>query len=382
MGLYLHIPFCKQACHYCDFHFSTNQRYRRPLIEAMVVEMERRRDFLPSGEALSSVYLGGGTPSILPPEELEILFAAIFRYFSIAPDAEITLEANPDDLDEAKLRFFAQETPVNRLSLGVQSFDDEVLRWMNRSHDGQTARKALDQLQKFDFQINADLIYALPKPFDYQWESDLKTLLAYQPEHISAYTLTIEAKTAFGHYAQKGRLQALPDAQAATQFVALHQQLEAAGYEGYEISNFARQQHYARHNTAYWMGKAYLGIGPGAHSYRSHERIANLPNNARYLSSTQAGATAYTHEILSRQDRINEYLLTRLRTRWGCDLEVLQSQYHFDFWQYAQKEAEQFIQNGWLVLREQTLYLTAEGRLFADQIAAAFFVGEDDLQEK
>lgn len=341
----------------------------------MCNEIRQRHNFFgESAPPLRSIYLGGGTPSILPEAELAQLFEAVYATFSVDSDAEITLEANPDDLSPEKTQFLATQTPVNRLSVGVQSFQDEVLRWMNRAHDSHEAHRVLEGLAQRDFALNLDLIYALPEPYDRFWRSDAETMLGFTPEHISAYTLTIEEKTAFGHWAKKDRLRPLDDEKAAAQFLELSDRLTAAGYEQYEISNFARNQHYARHNTAYWLGEPYLGIGPGAHFFKDDTRWANPANNHRYVQAIRQGKLPALTETLSRTDQINEFMLTRLRTKWGADLQTLRDRYQFEAKAVFGEAIQDFQERGWLEQHGETLRLTRSGRLMADEIAAAFFL--------
>lgn len=342
------------------------------MIDAMCRELHMQRDFFGDTAPLQSVYLGGGTPSLLPAAELELLFDAVYTTFSVAEEAEVTLEANPDDLGEEKIRFIAEATPINRLSLGIQSFQNEILSWMNRAHTGAEAKQVLEALRERDFDLNTDLIYALPAPFTERSFRDAQELLRFQPEHISAYTLTIEERTAFGYWLEKGKIQVLDEDTAARQFVGLSQLLEENGYEHYEISNFARAKKYARHNTAYWLGKPYLGIGPGAHSFRTNKRWANVANNAKYIRAISEGRLPAQEEELSPLDRVNELLLTRLRTLWGCPIEVLEE--YIDFESLLGKPVQRLVDKGWMQRTATHLYLTRTGRLFADEVAATLFL--------
>ncbi len=278
MHLYLHIPFCKQACHYCDFHFSTNLRGKQELVEAMAHEIDLRHTYLTSAAQttqLETIYFGGGTPSLLTEAELAHLFEAIHRHFTVSPTAEITLEANPDDLaDPAHLAMLRRY--VNRLSIGIQTFDEETLRWMNRAHNTTEAELCVQRARDAGFDnLSIDLIYGISERI---WATDLAKAIALDVPHLSAYNLTIEPDTAFGRWAAKGRLTPVDEALSATQFTELVSATAAAGYVQYEISNFAKQlestSHYARHNTAYWQRKPYLGIGPSAHSYNGASRRA------------------------------------------------------------------------------------------------------------
>ncbi len=392
MHLYLHIPFCKQACHYCDFHFSTSLQQKPALIDALCQEMAIQKDYLP-GKTLETIYFGGGTPSLLTEADLEQIFAAIHRQFLVDPTAEITLEANPDDLTPDKLRLLRRY--VNRLSIGIQTFDEATLRWMNRAHTATEAQTCVKYAQDAGFDnLSVDLIYGIPVP-NFQpllsagegeriWQRDLDTMLSLNVPHLSAYALTIEPDTAFGRWTSSGKLPAMDEELAAGQFEQLTRALTDAGYEHYEISNFARAAsgratsgqpgHYARHNTAYWQRRPYLGVGPSAHSYNGPSRQYNVANNARYVAAIQAGKLPATVEVLTLADQVNEYLLTGLRTQWGCSLAELDTLLQADFAQRQTQELTQLCSAGWLDCTDRQLRLTEAGKLFADRVAADLFV--------
>lgn len=370
MHLYLHIPFCKQACHYCDFHFSTNLSQKRPLVEAMAREIEQRYTYLPSTE-LQTIYLGGGTPSLLTQDELTVLFDTIHQYFTVAPDAEITLEANPDDLtDAANLSMLRRY--INRLSIGIQTFDEETLRWMNRAHTADEATLAVERAREAGFDnLSIDLIYGIS---DQIWPRDLDKALALNVPHISAYNLTIEPDTAFGRWVAKGKLTPVDESLSATQFTELVSALTNGGYVHYEISNFAKPGQYARHNTAYWQRRPYLGIGPSAHSYDGVSRQHNIANNSLYIKGISTGNSPSERELLTPADQVNEYLLTGLRTIWGCNVPELDSLLGTSFMARQAQEIEQLHQTGWLVYEENVLKLTESGKLFADRVASDLFI--------
>jgi len=371
-GIYFHIPFCKQACHYCDFHFSTNRSRQGEMVQAIAQELSLRKAFLQ--EAVKTIYFGGGTPSLLQQGELALLLAEVRRYFKVAADAEITLEANPDDLTEKKLQEL-KKAGINRLSIGIQSFHGPHLDYMNRAHNESEALVCVQKAQQVGFRaISIDLIYGIPAPDHGIWESDLSQALRLKVPHISAYCLTIEPRTAFGNWLQKGKIQDVDDAFAAKQFEMLVQALTEAGYEHYEVSNFALPGHYSRHNTAYWQRKPYLGIGPGAHSFNGAKRVRNLPNNAKYLKALGQKQLLVEEEHLSHADRVNEWLMTSLRTQWGCDLASIKKALGYDLLKAQPKLIENGIRNGNLQLADGKLKLTPKGLLFADAIAADFFV--------
>jgi oxygen-independent coproporphyrinogen-3 oxidase len=367
-GLYLHIPFCKQACHYCDFHFSTSLRLKTELLDALARELALRSGYL-GGAELASVYLGGGTPSILESAEIVGLFEAINRHYRVAPDAEITLEANPDDLDADKVADLRAYTPVNRLSIGIQSFDDADLRWMNRAHSAGEAHACLERVAAAGFDdLTIDLIYGAPNMPHERWRANLRTAIGYGVPHLSCYNLTVEPGTALHHFVAKGKSAPVDDVHSAEQFEILLDATEAAGYEAYEISNFALPGRYARHNSSYWSGAPYLGIGPSAHSFDGRERRWNAANNARYVRALQEGVVPFESERLTPAQRYNEYVMTALRTQWGVDPERLEAHRgHFE------REARPLLDGGALALRDGRYVLTRQGKLMADRIAMALF---------
>lgn len=373
MHLYVHIPFCRQACHYCDFHFSTSLRDKGTLVEAIATELAMQRDYLP-GRELQTVYFGGGTPSLLSEAELALLLETIHTHFHLKPDAEITLEANPDDLSEGTLRMLVGQG-INRLSIGIQSFHEPHLRFMNRAHTALEAERSVKAAQDTGItNLTADLIYAIPAADDSILHQDLQKMLALGIDHISAYCLTIEPKTVFGNWVKKKKIQPIEDEYAAGQFETLMATLRQAGYEQYEISNFARSQQYSRHNSAYWQRRPYLGVGPSAHSYNGTSRQYTIANNAIYLREITQGTLPFTLEILTPEDQVNEYLLTGLRTQWGCRLELLQELSEGRFIKQMGEEIFRLRERGWLCSRDGLLLLTEAGKLFADRVAGSLFL--------
>jgi len=368
-GIYLHIPFCKKACHYCNFHFSTNVRLKADMVEAILQEIEWRKDFLEI-KPLDSIYFGGGTPSLLSAKELDKIFNTIYRLFSIQQDAEITLEANPDDLTPSYLEQL-KISSVNRLSIGIQSFREECLQWMNRSHTAFQSRKVLSDVFESGFEnITIDLIFGTPTLSDKQWEENLLEAFSYPIHHLSCYNLTIEEKTALHHFVKTGKNPPVDEEQSFRQFELLMDIAPQYGFEQYEISNFARQQKYAVHNTSYWKGEPYLGVGPAAHSYDGkNTRYWNIANNALYIKSLQGDLLPLEKEVLTEANRYNEYVMTTLRTYFGCDIHVLtpQQQEHF------KTLAQPYLQNGELLCNEGTYTLSKKGKMIADQIAADLF---------
>ena len=283
-GIYIHIPFCRQACHYCNFHFSTSLKYKDEVIAAILCELEMRKDYL-QGAEITSIYLGGGTPSLLGQADIEQIFNQISRLFSLANPIEITLEANPDDLSPQKVKML-RTTPINRFSIGIQSFFEEDLQFMNRAHNAEEAVKCIQEVQRAGFEnITIDLIYGAPTTTDQHWVQNLQIALDLRVPHISSYCLTVEEKTALAHFVATGKVSELDENQAERQFTMLVRTLESAGFDHYEISNFALPGRYAQHNTGYWMGMPYLGVGPSAHSFDGLSRQWNVANNAAYLKA-------------------------------------------------------------------------------------------------
>jgi oxygen-independent coproporphyrinogen-3 oxidase len=374
-GLYIHIPFCKQACYYCDFFFSTKQERRGEIVQAIVTEIAIQKNYL-GGEPLETVYFGGGTPSILLPAELDEILKAIHVNFSISDNAEFTLEGNPDDLTREKLDYLFG-AGINRLSVGIQSFDDVVLKYLNRAHDNYMARGCIENAKTAGFNnISIDLIYAIPQRADGDWEKDIRDALDLQPQHISSYSLTIEEKTVFGKWSKQGKLRPVDDDISAKQLRTLIDILESENFEQYEVSNFSKAGYHSRHNSNYWKNRKYLGIGPSAHSYNGDSRQYNVSNNASYLRSIQQGLVPATVEMLSRDDKVNEYLLTTLRTSWGADLGMLLDHFHYDLLNDNGEYIQSLKSKGYIEIQERTLRLTREGRFLADKIASDLFIVE------
>ena len=373
-GIYLHIPFCKQACTYCNFHFSTSLRGKDELLQAMLQELEMRRDYF-KGEAIETIYFGGGTPSLLSADEINRIFDRIVTLFPVNELKECTLEANPDDLNSAYLKSL-RSTPVNRFSIGVQSFRDEDLRYMHRAHNASEADYAIKAAQDAGFtNLSIDLIYGTPGLSDTGWKDNLNRIQSLGIPHFSAYALTVEEGTALHHSIQKKKATPVDAAQSAAQFEILMERAPVMGYEHYEISNLALPGMYAVHNTAYWQGKPYLGIGPSAHSFDGEKtRRWNVANNALYTKNILAGTSAFDEEILTSIQRLNEYIMTSLRTMWGCDLKKIERAWGSDYVNRMLEDAQQFVETGRLQIADDKLLLTNEGKLFADGIAGELFI--------
>ena len=374
-GIYLHIPFCKQACHYCDFHFSTSLRSKEAMLDALHRELSARASYLEKQE-IETIYLGGGTPSMLSADELQRLLDVVFKNFRMTSVPEITLEANPDDLTYFKI-LELKRTPINRLSIGVQSFRDEDLQWMNRAHTSTQADYAVKCAQDRGFDnITIDLIYSVPGLSAQAWQHNIEKALDLEVQHISAYSLTIEPKTVLGNQWAKGELHPAPDEVSEEQFRVLRQMLLRAGFEHYEVSNFCRPGMHSRHNSSYWKGAHYLGVGPSAHSFNGSSRQWNVANNAKYISGITTGTPSFEIEQLSETMRFNEYLMTGLRTQWGIDLSHIQQEFGIDLRQQEQTQLESFMQQGLLIEAENHIRLTESGLLRADRIASDLFIVE------
>lgn len=372
-GIYLHIPFCKKACHYCDFHFSTNSSMMTELIHLMGEELILRKDYLPKHEVIQTIYFGGGTPSLLSAEQVRYLLDIVHEHYPVQL-GEVTLEANPDDLTAKKLDDY-RAIGVDRLSIGIQSFRDEVLTFYNRAHTSEESLQVLNLARKAGFEkLSIDLIYGYPEKDHSGWKSDLETALNLDPGHISSYALTVEPKTALGNWVKKGTFQPASEDFVAEEFEILQEAMDARGYVQYEISNFGKPDAFALHNTNYWRGVPYLGIGPSAHSYDGTNRGRNRAHNSAYITQLRERQLVFTIENLSEVDRINEYLLTSLRTIWGVDTIFLFQKYGVDLLVEKVKELEFLQASGWIYVRDSRLYLTRQGMLLADGISEKLFL--------
>ncbi|KGE14198.1 oxygen-independent coproporphyrinogen III oxidase [Sphingobacterium deserti] len=344
------------------------------MLEAMHTELDQRQHYL-TDRKVQSIYFGGGTPSILNASEIERLIDKISSHYDVAPDVEITLEANPDDLDKKKVEEL-RHTSINRFSVGIQSFFEEDLRWMNRAHNAGEAESAIKRVQDAGFEnITADLIYGYPLLTDAKWKANIEQLLAFDIPHISSYAMTVEQKTALAYFIQQQKTQPMDEAQAANQMEFLMETLTLNGFEHYEISNFAKRGQYAKHNTNYWRGVHYMGIGPSAHSFDGKSRSWNIANNAQYIQQTRSGSGALETEELTLRDRVNEYVMTALRTMWGIDLNRIKDVFGTEILAAIQKGVQPFIEKQQLALiDERYLRLTAAGKLLADHIASELFI--------
>lgn len=370
-GIYIHIPFCKQACYYCDFHFSTSLKKKDELIEALIKEIKLRKDEL-GGEIVETIYFGGGTPSMLSQAEIDAIIDAVYAFHKVIKDPEITLEANPDDLNEAKI-IALSKSRINRLSIGVQSFFEEDLKLMNRAHNAQEASECLKQAAQYFENISIDLIYGIPGSTDDKWQQNINRALAFKVPHISSYALTVEPKTALEALISKGVVDNVDDAQAERQFHMLIDKLEAEGFVHYELSNFGRSNFFSKNNSAYWQGKSYIGIGPSAHSFDGERRGWNVRNNAKYINALKESKLPIEIETLSKTDRYNEYIMTGLRTVWGVSLEKVKTDFGETYVSYLLQQADRYLQQELLYIEQGKLKTTKTGKFLSDGIASHLF---------
>ncbi|MFY7652962.1 MAG: radical SAM family heme chaperone HemW, partial [Chitinophagaceae bacterium] len=366
-----HIPFCKKACNYCNFHFSTQQKWRPQMIASLQKELQMRKSYLST--AVQSVYLGGGTPSLLNEAELQSLLRTIFENYSIEANAEITLEANPDDMSEAKLASW-QKLGINRLSIGVQSFREADLQWMNRAHTAGEALKSIQLAQQMGFHnLSIDLIYGTPGLTNQAWQANILQALSLQIPHLSCYALTVEPKTALDKQIKAGKLPNIVTDEQAEHFDILLSTLTNAGFEQYEIANFAIPGFRSKHNSSYWEYQPYLGIGPSAHSFNQISRQWNIANNTLYMKTIENKEIPFEIEHLTEVQQLNEYLMLRLRTIEGCNMAFLAEKWGNEMYERIMKKANPYLQEGYAIKKANNLVLTPKGKFLADGIAAALF---------
>jgi oxygen-independent coproporphyrinogen-3 oxidase len=341
-------------------------------------EIDMQRQVL-NDQTIETIYFGGGTPSLIGAKEIQNLIDKINQNFTVKPDAEITLEANPDDLDLTTVTLL-KETDVNRLSIGIQSFYEEDLRWMNRAHNAEEAETAVKRVQNAGFKnITVDLIYGYPLLSDEKWISNIQKVIDMDISHISAYSMTVEPQTALASFIKKGKQQMMNEGQSAEQYLILIESLKAVGFEHYETSNFAKPGCYSKHNTNYWKGVNYLGIGPSAHSFNGNSRQWNISNNSLYIKEIDKGILPATTEMLTKEDKVNEYIMTSLRTMWGMDLSKILSDFGPSILNEIESNLKEYLDNQSIVIEKNTVKLTSRGKLFADQIASDLFIIPDNL---
>ncbi|MEC4112577.1 radical SAM family heme chaperone HemW [Myroides pelagicus] len=370
-GIYIHIPFCKQACHYCDFHFSTSLKKKEELIGCLKRELVLRKEEL-QGEQIETIYFGGGTPSILTVEEINDLIATVYLHYEVVDQPEVTLEANPDDLDLETIKRLSM-SKVNRLSIGVQSFDESDLQMMNRAHNATEAIDCLRHATQYFDNISIDLIYGIPDLSNAQWLDNIQRVLDLGIPHISCYALTVEERTALNKLIQKGVIPSPKEEVAHQHFMLLIETLKANGYIHYELSNFAKPGYYSKNNSAYWLGKKYLGIGPSAHSFDGIHRSWNVANNTLYIKAIEEGNQPREIETLTVDDRYNEYIMTGLRTIWGVDITRVTREMGAKYGCYLEKESARFIADGLMHREGEVLTITDQGKFLSDGIASNLF---------
>ncbi len=370
-GIYIHIPFCKQACHYCDFHFSTSLKRKDELVSALAKELELRKDEF-ENQVVETIYFGGGTPSLLRIDELQFLIDAVYKHYEVSENPEITLEANPDDLTNQQLVNFSN-SPINRLSIGIQSFFEDDLKLMNRAHNSEEAVECLEGATKYFDNISIDLIYGIPGMSNERWIKNLETALSFNIPHISSYALTVEPRTALANFIKKGIIKNVDDDLAQEQFHIMVEKLEAAGFIHYELSNFGKPGYFSRNNSAYWQGKPYLGIGPSAHSFDGKHRGWNVRNNTKYIKSLEENIVPIEIETLSTTDKYNEYVMTGLRTIWGVCLEKVEQDFGTPYKKYLLEQSEKHIIEHLMYLDEGKLLVTKKGQFLSDGIASDLF---------
>ena len=342
------------------------------MLKALQQETVMRRSEY-KGQALSTIYFGGGTPSVLEAEEIDLLVQTVYDHYNVEKDPEITLEANPDDLTSEKLQALSK-SGINRLSIGIQSFFDEDLKFMNRAHNAEQAKTSLLEARDLFENISIDLIYGVPISNNERWEQNIETALSFKVPHISSYALTVEPGTALNKFIEKGIVPDVDDDQAEEQFQMLISKLEAAGYVHYELSNFGKPGYFSRNNTAYWQGETYMGIGPSAHSFNGKQRSWNISNNPLYIKALSQNELASEIEDLSKRDRYNEYIMTGLRTMWGVSLERVREDFGPHFQEYLLQQAERHLADRYLFLDGDTLLVTRKGKFLSDGLAADLFM--------
>ena len=371
LGIYIHIPFCKKSCHYCNFHFSTSLKNKEDMIKAINKEIYQKA--ILNNDKVSTIYFGGGTPSILDVEEINLIIENIYKNFNVGKNIEITIEANPDDLSKHKLNDLSK-TKINRISIGVQSFIDKELKIMNRVHDSKKAIKSIEMAKKYFNNISVDLLYGVPDSSIKSWNYNLDTISSFNINHISAYALTVEPKTALESFINKSIL-SMPDEDLVySQYQLINEKLSSKNFINYEVCSFAQKDFFSKNNSAYWLRKKYIGIGPSAHSFDGESRSWNISNNKKYIDQIRDGDNYYKKENLTKVDQYNEYIMTGLRTIWGVSVKHIESNFDVRFKNYFLKKIKSHIAKK-NVYKEDDLYLTTQsGRFLADGIASDLFL--------
>jgi len=371
-GIYIHIPFCKKACHYCNFHFSTNQNSKSSFIKAVCQEL-KLRSYEYSSKEIQTIYFGGGTPTVLEVSELSIILDVIYDIYNVSSNPEITLEANPDDLDSETI-IALSKTQINRLSIGIQSFHESDLVAMNRAHDSEEAKQCLKIATSYFDNITIDLMYGMPAMTVELWSQNLQTAFSFGVKHLSCYAMTVEPKTALEHFIEKGCHPPMDDELAAQHFKVLMEETSQQGLIHYETCSFGSPGYFSKHNTSYWLGKPYLGVGPSAHSFDGKKRSWNIANNSKYIKSIEASVLPSESEILSIENRFNEYVMTGLRTMWGVSLQKIETEYGIKIKNQLLENAKKLVTSDFLVIEDQHLKITTTGKFLSDGIASELFL--------
>ncbi len=370
-GIYIHVPFCRKACHYCNFHFSTSANYADAMVLALKKEIELRKHEVKL--PIETIYFGGGTPSILSAIQVEVLIKQVTSCFDVIQTPEITFEVNPDDLSKNYIKAI-YNLGVNRLSIGIQSFSDKELVLMNRAHNSKQAIQAVLWAKEVFNNISIDLLYGTPHTTFVDWQQNLTTALSLDVSHISSYALTLEPKTALEHFVKKGVVSLLDEQDVEEQFLHLRNILITSGYEHYELSSFGKPGYHSKNNTAYWKGKSYLGIGPSAHGYNGNSRYWNVSNNAQYMKRINEKQLPQTIEKLSVVDKFNEAIMIGLRASWGVSLPQMEQGLGIRYRRYLETQAQRYVNEGLLSIEEECLKTTPKGMFLADGIAAELFL--------
>ncbi|WP_378186358.1 radical SAM family heme chaperone HemW [Aquimarina sp. W85] len=371
-GIYIHIPFCKQACHYCDFHFSTSLSKKQEMVSAICKEIELRKNEL-NNQPIATIYFGGGTPSVLSQTEIDQILDTVYKFYWVLEAPEISLEANPDDLSLKTIQTLAA-SKINRLSIGIQSFFEKDLKLMNRAHNALEAKKCLEYASRYFDNISIDLIYGIPEMSNARWIENLKIALSFNVPHISSYALTVEPRTALEKFIAKGIVPQIDDAAAQNHFEILVTMLDKAGFIHYELSNFGKPAYFSQNNTAYWLGKSYIGVGPSAHSYTGKERSWNISNNPKYIKAIQQNKIPNETETLSTTDQYNEYIMTGLRTIWGVSITRITKEFGHIYTSHLKIHSQKHLETGLLRLKNETLFVTQKGKFLSDGIASDLFL--------
>jgi len=370
-GIYIHIPFCKQSCHYCNFHFSTSTKNKDEVLDA--IENEIKQKGQATHEAISTIYFGGGTPSILDVNEINSIIKRIYKEFNVESEAEITIEANPDDLNKEKIINLSL-TEINRLSIGVQSFIDKELKIMNRAHDSKKALNSIEISKKYFNNISIDLMYGVPESTLESWTHNLDTVSQFDINHISSYALTLEPKTALESFVRKLVVEMPEEDLVYDQYNLINKKLEPLGFINYEVCSFAKENFFSKNNSAYWLRKKYIGIGPSAHSFDGKSRSWNISNNKKYIDQIKKGKSFYKKEKLSKVDQYNEYVMTGFRTIWGVSANFIENNFNSKFKNYFTDRIQKHIDQKNIIVKDDIYTTTNEGRFLADGISSDLFL--------